>query len=104
MSMKHYKDPSTNAVYAYESDGSQDSIIPSSFVAITDDEADAIRNPPLTPDQEKSLTNSNTRAKIVELEIIKQPRAIREAMLAGDNSRLVAINNEIEALRAQIVA
>ena len=42
--MKHYKDPTTNEVYAYESDGSQDEFIKEGLVAISDAEADAIRS------------------------------------------------------------
>ena len=38
ITMKHYKDTNNN-VYAYESDGSQDHLIPKDFVAITDTEA-----------------------------------------------------------------
>jgi hypothetical protein len=41
--MKHYKDPNTNELYAYEADGSQDAFIKEGLVAITDAEADAIR-------------------------------------------------------------
>ena len=41
--MKHFKDPLTNALYAYEADGSQDTFIPAHLVPITDAEADAIR-------------------------------------------------------------
>ena len=41
--MKHYKDPNTNELYAYEADGSQDHIIPEDYVAITDAEADQLR-------------------------------------------------------------
>ena len=41
--MKHYKDPNTNEVYAYEADGSQDEFIKEGLVPITDTEADAIR-------------------------------------------------------------
>lgn len=40
--MKYYKSP-TNDVYAYEANGSQDHLIPSDFVAIADEEANAIR-------------------------------------------------------------
>jgi hypothetical protein len=40
--MKHYKD-SENNLYAYELDGSQDHLIPSHYVAVTDVEAEAIR-------------------------------------------------------------
>lgn len=41
--MKHYKDPTTNEVYAYEADGSQDAFIKEGLVAITDAEAEAVR-------------------------------------------------------------
>jgi hypothetical protein len=41
--MKHYKDPNTNEIYAYEADGSQDAWIKPGLVAITDQEADEIR-------------------------------------------------------------
>ena len=40
--MKHYK-YSNNNIYAYESDGSQDHLIPDNYISITDKEADAIR-------------------------------------------------------------
>jgi hypothetical protein len=39
--MKHYKSP-TDAIYAYELDGSQDHLIPADFIAITKEEADVI--------------------------------------------------------------
>ena len=39
--MKHYKNKD-NVVYAYESDGSQDHLIPKDFIAITDEEAKAL--------------------------------------------------------------
>jgi hypothetical protein len=41
--MKHYKDPSTNEIYAYEADGSQDEFIKEGLVSITDAEANALR-------------------------------------------------------------
>lgn len=41
--MKHYKDPDTNELFAYELDGSQDAFIPENLVRITDEEADEIR-------------------------------------------------------------
>ncbi len=40
--MKIYKS-SNNSIYAYELDGSQDHLIPSDFVLISNEEADAIR-------------------------------------------------------------
>lgn len=41
--MKYYKNPVTNALFAYESDGSQDEFIPADLVAISDEEAGQIR-------------------------------------------------------------
>jgi hypothetical protein len=40
--MKHYLSP-TNQIYAYELDGSQDHLIPNDFTAITDFQANSIR-------------------------------------------------------------
>jgi hypothetical protein len=40
--MKHYKDPTTNELYAYEADGSQDAFIKEGLVALTDSEVAAI--------------------------------------------------------------
>ncbi|CBJ81761.1 putaive tail fiber assembly protein (fragment) [Xenorhabdus bovienii str. Jollieti] len=48
--MKYYKS-TDNKVYAYESDGSQDSWIKPGLVPITEAEADAITNSPPTPEQ-----------------------------------------------------
>ena len=52
--MKYYKDPQTNALYAYEADGSQDAFIPSNLLPISDEEAEEIRAamqlPPPPPD------------------------------------------------------
>jgi hypothetical protein len=42
--MKYYKD-ANGAVYAFESDGSQDAYIPDNLTAITNGEADALRAP-----------------------------------------------------------
>ncbi len=41
--MKHYKDPKTNELYAYELDGSQDSIIPEWLVPVPDEQVEEIR-------------------------------------------------------------
>lgn len=56
--MKHYKDPATNTLYAYEADGSQDEFILPYLVAISDDEADAIREAlarPATAEQVQAI-------------------------------------------------
>jgi len=41
--MKHYKDPNTNELYAYESDGSQDAWIKPGLVPVTDEQAEEVR-------------------------------------------------------------
>lgn len=48
--MKFYKTPE-NIVFAYESDGSQDCLIPESQTQITEAEANVLRNPPMNPEQ-----------------------------------------------------
>jgi len=40
--MKHYKSPN-NQIFAYESDGSQDHLIPDGYVAVTEREAEQIK-------------------------------------------------------------
>ncbi len=49
--MKYFKDIE-NQVYAFEADGSQDSYIPSHLIAITIEEADELRNPPKTSEEQ----------------------------------------------------
>jgi hypothetical protein len=41
--MKHYKNPITDELYAYEADGSQDAFIKEGLVAVTDAEVATIR-------------------------------------------------------------
>ncbi len=41
--MKHYKDPQTSQLYAYEADGSQDAFIKDGLVPISDEEAQSMR-------------------------------------------------------------
>ena len=48
--MKYYKNEN-NEVYGYEDDGSQDHLITNDMTAITEAEADAINNPPLTGEE-----------------------------------------------------
>ena len=59
--MKYYKDEN-NQVYAFESDGSQDSYIPTHLDPITEVEADELRKPALTPEQVQQVINDNARA------------------------------------------
>ncbi|WHQ26732.1 tail fiber assembly protein [Edwardsiella anguillarum] len=62
--MKYFKDVH-NVVYAYESDGSQDEYISGELIAITEDEAMAIVNPPPTKE-----------------DLIKQATLKKESLLA----------------------
>jgi hypothetical protein len=41
--MKYYKDPNTNELYAYEADGSQDAYIKEGLVAISESDAEIVR-------------------------------------------------------------
>jgi len=59
--MKHYKDPITNEIYAYESDGSQDAIIKKGLVDVTDVEIAAIHAAKVQAFQD-SLTYADLRA------------------------------------------
>jgi len=55
--MKTYKDKNNN-LYAYEDDGSQDHIIPSDYIRITDEEADQLRYANITADQNKATASA----------------------------------------------
>ena len=59
--MKHYKDPITNELYAYEADGSQDAIMKEGLVAVTDAEVAAIHAAKVRAFQD-SLTYVDKRA------------------------------------------
>lgn len=94
--MKYYKDKN-NTVYAYESDGSQDYIIPYDFLAISEADADALRNPAQT------LTQI-VDAQILALEATVTQRRLREAALTeAGRAWLADVDAQIAALRAQRV-
>lgn len=67
--MKHYKSP-TNEVWAYELDGSQDHLIPENFIAITDEEANAIneQNRIQNSSQYQEPTKEELMAKMLEIQ------------------------------------
>lgn len=48
--MKYFKDKN-NSVYAYEADGSQDNFVLPDLIAITENEAILLANPPLSHDE-----------------------------------------------------
>jgi hypothetical protein len=76
--MKTYKDLNNN-IWAYEEDGSQDSIIPSEFIQITDEEANVIR-----AEQEAIM--------LANMPVVPKPTA--EELMA----QLLAIQEQIKAL------
>ena len=49
-----------------------------------------------------SMQNNNIIKQIIVIETERQPRALREATLTGNLTRLTEIENEIIALRAQL--
>lgn len=61
--MKYYKDSSNN-VFAYESDGSQDGFISPDLIKITEKEAISLANPPLTMAELISIAESEKLARI----------------------------------------
>ena len=70
--MKTYKDTNNN-LWAYELDGSQDHLIPTEFILITEDEADAIRaeqQPPViaTPEPTKNELLAELQALTAKIE------------------------------------
>ena len=83
--MKHYKDSSNN-VYAYEADGSQDDFILDGLTPITDEEAAELTTPtpvPPTPEQIEALRRAAYEAEADPL-FFKSQRgeATREDWLA----------------------
>ena len=92
--MKFFKD-SSNQVFAYAADGSQDAFIQSGLVQISESEADALRKTVLT--EIDFLLD-----KIYELEASVTDRRIREAVLGIDNGWLKALNEQIAELRATL--
>jgi len=62
------------------------------------------RPAPTAPTASKliEIANANIKKQITVIESNRQPRALREATLTGDLTRLTEIENEITALRAQL--
>ena len=72
--MKYYKN-TQNQIFAYESDGSQDSFIKSNLIAISQADADLIINPPKT---------------LAELKLLKE-REIKEKFEIESNGQVSAL-------------
>ena len=88
--MKYFMSPD-NELFAYESDGSQDSIIPVDFIPATDEQIQWVINPPLTIEQQ-----------IIKIELTITQRRIRESVLNIDNGWLQQQNDAIAQLRASL--
>jgi hypothetical protein len=68
--MKHYKS-TTNEVWAFEEDGSQDHLIPNDFILISDDEADELNRIKILRELGEPLpapTKEELMAKLLEIQ------------------------------------
>jgi hypothetical protein len=93
--MKHYKDPITNEVYAYEADGSQDEFIKPGLVQITVDEADTLR-------QAESLVALSAMT-YVEKRAAEYPdyRDYLDGVVKGDQAQMQAYIDACLAVKAK---
>ena len=102
--MKYYKDEN-NQVYAFEADGSQDNFIPSGLVPISEAEADALRYPEPSPEEQKQLRIDEIKSRLneIDLESVRPLRAkVHGAATPEDDAKLAALEQEAEALRAEL--
>ena len=90
--MKYYK-KSDGTIWAFELDGSQDFLITADMVAITVEQADAIRNPPPTT---KQLIAANVSAIQAELD--------RQAQAKGYDNIVSACSYAAQAVGAPFQA
>lgn len=67
--MKYFRDQA-GTVYAFESDGSQDGFIGADLSAITQQQADELRNPPLTAQQQQAAC-----VAAIQVELDRQAQA-----------------------------
>lgn len=93
--MKHFINPATNEVFAYEVDGSQDHLIDPTFTAVSPEQLEAIRAASVT-------APVRAARELIALELSVTPRKIREAILTGDHSFIKAVDSQIAALRGQL--
>lgn len=101
--MLFYKSPD-NKVHQLD-DENFEYLLPAGCVEITQAEADAILNPPKTLAELNAESNAIIQAQIAELET-QQARPLRE-IAVGDTTysvtKLQSLNNQIAALRLQLV-
>lgn len=96
--MKYFINPTDNAFFGYEEDGSQDGIIPSNFIAATPDQLAEFISPTVPAADLIKIMIANLEATIT-------PRRMREATLTVEGKAWLAdIDAHIASLRAQISA
>ena len=102
--MKYYKDNGNN-VYAFEADGSQDNFIPSGLLPITEAEADVLRFPEPTPEEQKQARIAEIKSRLLEIDL-ESVRPLRAKAYGTatpeDDAKLAAMEQEAEALRAEL--
>lgn len=101
--MKYFKD-TQNKIHD-DDNGRAKHMLPAGCVEITQAEADAILNPPKELAELNAESNAIIQAQIAELEA-QQARPLREIALGYTTyavSKLQSLNNQIAALRAQLV-
>lgn len=95
--MKYYFNEQNNRIYAYEDDGSQDNIIPSTYVPATPEQISAIINPPVSP-------NDAIKLQILEIEKTITVRRLSEAAISDEGKAwLTDVQGKIALLRSQLV-
>lgn len=83
-------------VFAFEDDGSQDSLIGEGMRAMTEEEVTAFLAP-IPPDPNIAILK-----QIRDIEITRQHEAVRSFLLDNDHSLLEQVGTDIAALRAQL--
>lgn len=86
--MKYYKNPNTNEVFAYESDGSQDEYIKADLTPMTDEEVIAHLAPPepLQPTRQElldAITVTTQSGKVFDGDELSQTRMARALQIAA---------------------
>jgi hypothetical protein len=93
--MKHYINPSTNEIYAYESDGSQDSWIPDYYIPISDQDANDMREN-IQREKWDALTYTQKRA-------LEYPdfREYLDGIVKGDQAQIDKYISDCMAVKAK---
>jgi len=90
--MRHFKEPETGKVYAFDTDGHQDHLIGAALG----------RGWPEVPAPAPPAPAHPLFIKMLELEATVTPRRLREAILGIDNEWLKDLEERISELRSQL--